>query len=126
MSQADNCSTVAGSLRFERGKRLLNSADYHRVFKSNRKVGDKYWTILYCRNSHDIARLGMAVAKKRAKRAVDRNRLRRLVRESFRHQLLPPVDVVVLVKDPSVHASNEDLRNSLQRQWSSIAEKCES
>lgn len=45
------------------------------------------------------ARLGMVVAKRQFKRAVDRNRMRRIIRETFRLSSpeLPPLDVVVKV-----------------------------
>lgn len=67
----------------------------------------------------------MAVAKKRAKRAVDRNRLKRVIRESFRNQnMLIGVDIVVLPRDASVTASNDQLRASLEKQWLRIAKKC--
>lgn len=112
------------SLTFTRSQRLLEAAQFRRVFESNDKVGDRYWTILYRDNNCAAARLGMAVAKKRVKRAVDRSRLKRLVRESFRHQDLPCVDIVVMPRDGTVSASSQDLKTSLDKQWSRIAERC--
>lgn len=80
---------------------------------------------MYRVNDLEIARLGMAVAKKRAKRAVDRNRLKRIIRESFRcQQILFGVDIVVLPRDASVKAHNEDLCKSLDEQWTRIAQQC--
>ena len=35
-------------------------------------------------NGLDCARLGISIGKKKVKRAVDRNRIKRLVREAFR------------------------------------------
>lgn len=69
------------------------------------------------------ARLGMAIAKKRAKRAVDRNRLKRLVRESFRghRQQLGNIDVVVMNRDSAAAASPAELHKSLERLWQQIA-----
>ncbi len=67
----------------------------------------------------DLARLGLAVAKKHVRRAVDRNRIKRLVRESFRqHQpQLKGLDLVVLVK-PGIHkADNPALFSSLETHW---------
>lgn len=49
------------------------------------------------------ARLGLIVAKRILKRAVDRNRAKRIIRESFRQRrCLPPVDVVVRLAAPTV------------------------
>ena len=68
------------------------------------------------------ARLGMAVAKKCAKRAVDRNRLKRLARESFRQHKhsLAGFDIVLLARHASVTASNAELLKSLENHWTRI------
>ena len=101
-------------LSFTRRQRLVDAAQFKRVFRSNDRVGDHYWTVLYRANELDVARLGMAVAKKRVKRAVDRNRLKRLVRESFRYADLPCVDIVVMPRNSTAEASSGVLRNSFK------------
>ena len=61
-----------------------------------------YWG-LYSASSEQgvIPDLGMAVAKKLARRAVDRNRLKRMIREIIRSaQARNPNDVVVKLKKP--------------------------
>jgi ribonuclease P protein component len=47
------------------------------------------------------ARLGLIIGKRQAKRAVDRNRIKRALRESFRtrYRVLPPLDIVVQLVD---------------------------
>ena len=64
-------------------------------------------------------RLGLVVSKKNARRALDRNRIKRLVRESFRHisAALPAVDVLVLPRKHTKDAGNEEIFASLERQW---------
>ena len=64
----------------------------------------------------------MAIAKKRARRAVDRNRLKRHVRETFRNarSQLGNIDVVVMNRDSAATASPEELRRSLAKLWSQI------
>lgn len=46
---------------------------------------------------NETARLGLVVAKKLLKRSVDRNRVKRVVREQFRQirESLPPYDLIV-------------------------------
>jgi ribonuclease P protein component len=48
----------------------------------------------------EIARVGTIVAKRYARKAVLRNKVRRLIRESFRHNksLLAGLDLVVLLR----------------------------
>jgi ribonuclease P protein component len=61
----------------------------------------------------------MAISKKNCRRATGRNRIKRLVRESFRHnsQALTGIDLVVL-NTPDTHAaSNDMIRRSLDAHW---------
>lgn len=102
---------------FPRSVRLLSAADYAAVFGKNKRLSDKHWTILVARGQSKEPRIGMAVAKKRAKRAVDRNRLKRIIRETFRSKKagLAAIDIVVMNRDHSIKASNSELRDSLIR-----------
>lgn len=65
----------------------------------------------------------MAIARKKVRRAVDRNRIKRIVRESFRHrrQQLHGLDVVVLARPDAATASNADLSKALDGLWLRIA-----
>jgi len=67
-------------------------------------------------------RLGFVISRQKVRLSVGRNRLRRLVRESFRHRApaLPLVDVVVLARDTAARAPNPEIVASLDRHWSRI------
>lgn len=56
--------------------------------------------------------------------ATGRNRLRRIVRESFRHRSaeLPPLDIVVMAREGAAATANADLFASLARHWARIRE----
>jgi ribonuclease P protein component len=103
---------------------LLKAAQYQRVFKrSEFKASDRYITILAVTNELQHPRLGTAVSIKAAGNAVQRNRIKRLVRESFRlHQeLLGSNDLVVLVRPGISSRSNQQLLSALDTHWHTIA-----
>ena len=109
--------------RFTRQQRLVQADDFGRVFDKPERCSDKFFTILYISNGRDVDRLGMAIAKKRVKRAVDRNRIKRIVRESFRQQQTPLAgkDIIVLARDITGKADNTSLFQSLENHWRRIS-----
>jgi ribonuclease P protein component len=64
----------------------------------------------------------MAVAVRAVGGAVRRNRIRRVIRESFRlHQdALPPADIVVSARARTKEAGNAEMFASLNRLWGQI------
>jgi ribonuclease P protein component len=98
---------------------MLDAASYSRVFKKAGRSKDKLFTVLYRSNKLQPARLGLAVSKKNCKLAVARNRLKRIVRESFRqHQAeLTGIDIVVMNQAGTHKADNTVLFDSLAAHW---------
>lgn len=100
----------------------MHAADFDNVFKQGQRSADRYFTILFQPNTVNHPRLGFAISKQKVRLAVGRNRLRRLVRESFRKRAagLPPVDMVVLARDATRSAENGEIVTSLDRHWARI------
>ncbi|PLY16965.1 MAG: ribonuclease P protein component [Sedimenticola sp.] len=108
---------------FPRSARLISPKDYSRVFNRAQKSVDDYFTVLYRVNDLNQARLGLAIAKKNLKRAVDRNQVKRVVRESFRsHQPeLEGLDIVVLSRKGIPAGDKPLLHASLEKHWARLA-----
>jgi ribonuclease P protein component len=108
-----------------RSARLAHARDYERVFASTTKSVDDYFTVLATSNEGLGARLGLAISKRCAPRAVKRTRLRRVVRESFRlHRAsLGSVDFVVLCRRPALRSTNQSLTASLAAHWITIVQQ---
>jgi ribonuclease P protein component len=116
---------LAGSslYRFTKEKRLLDAAAYGRVFKNAARSRDKWFTVLCRENDGRAGRLGLAISKKHCRAATQRNRIKRVVRESFRrHQsMLASLDIVVLNQPGARDGSNQQLTESLERHWQQCA-----
>lgn len=87
-------------LPFSKRSRLLKAADFEAVFKTGRRFNVGAFTAVMSPNGMGIARVGFALSKKHAPKSVQRNRIRRVLRERFRlaqHQLVA-VDLVLMLR----------------------------
>jgi ribonuclease P protein component len=105
--------------KFARNDRLLTPEDYKFVFDKAVKTADSAYTILARPNSTSTPRLGVIVSKKNVAHASARNRLKRIVRESFRHhkETLPAYDIVVICRSKAEQSLNNKLFEKLQKHW---------
>lgn len=106
--------------KFPKGKRLLTRLDYSRVFSKSKRIQNRAFTLLIHYNK-DISncKMGLVVSKKVHKTAVQRNRIKRLIRESFRTQnSLKSAEYVVLAKPGACRNNNTELLTLLNQLWS--------
>jgi ribonuclease P protein component len=84
---------------FARRYRLTKTDEFSSVFGFRRAIRGKLLMLHYQPRPDGLndARLGVVVGKKLLKRAVDRNRVKRIVREQFRRERpnLPACDLIV-------------------------------
>jgi len=115
------------SHQFTRDQRLLTSADFQRVFDNPLKSADSFFTVLAKKRLEGIdSRLGLAIAKKQLKRAVDRNRIKRLIRETFRQEPLlktKAIDFIVMTRHSVRAKTNAELQHSLQQLFAQALSK---
>jgi ribonuclease P protein component len=114
------------SARFTRRARLSSKADFRKVFAQPVKSGDSCFTVLARPNTLGFARLGLAISRKSAQSAVVRNRIKRVIRESFRHHQgeLGSLDIVVIGQRQLGKHGNAVLFASLQRHWARLIQRC--
>lgn len=110
---------ATGGLSFRKDQRLKDKAAFDRVFRKARRSSDKCFTVLARRSDDAPARLGLAIAKKHCRKASARNRIKRVVRESFRHHQaqLHGIDFVVMNRPAAAMATNQELASSLAKHW---------
>ena len=118
----DVASISQGS--FKRSFRLTGATDFKRVFQENQRSVDGLFTVLYRRNGLGYPRLGMAIAKKQVRSAVARNRLKRLIRESFRVAKiqLSDLDIVIMARRQAGTSANALVTASLFKHWQTLTE----
>lgn len=117
-------------MKFSRQSRLLKAAEFKSVFQQPVRSGDACFRMLARANGIQRHRLGLAVSKKTCPLAVGRNRIKRLVRESFRTQILgseqkQTLDIVVLPNAIAAKQSNKALDQSLSTHWRRLIRKTE-
>jgi ribonuclease P protein component len=110
-----------------RARRLRRATEFRRLYAQGRRLAADGFTAVVLPNDTGSARLGLSVAARLERLAVQRNRVRRIIRESFRahRQRLPAVDVVVGLRSAPRVADNAQLRRSLEKLWQKINASCE-
>jgi len=112
---------------FSKDKRLLKPADFHWVYQSKQWGASALFTYNVRSNQESdtplaVSRLGATVAKKVSKKAVDRNQLKRQIREFYRHHQhqLINASLVITAKPASLKASNVERQQSLEELWAKV------
>lgn len=110
-----------GAQGFPRAARLLRAADFAALRQRSRRVSSQYFTAEVARAT-PLARLGLAVSKRVSKHAVERNRIKRLVRDSFRRVrlTLPVVDILVIPRTSAAGVAGPELLADLETLWARL------
>ena len=122
--------TVAqSSCRFPRDARLLKHAAFDRVYREGRRIFSGNLTVFFrdrdAAESSGGARVGFTVGRALGG-AVERNRLRRRMREAVRYKLAllsVPVDVVINPKKTALTAGFPQLLAEVERAFAQVRNK---
>lgn len=106
-----------------RATRLRQASEFQALRTSSGRLGGRCFHLRYRPNGLPHARLGLAISKRVSKLAVERNRLKRLLRESFRRAKagLPAVDIVVMARNEAASRPNAELRADADALWQRLA-----
>jgi ribonuclease P protein component len=98
-------------------RKLTHAKEFKAVLAADCRLSGKNFLLRADTNALPAARLGLIAARKAARRAVDRNRGKRLAREVFSglRERLPALDLVLQLKNDLRATSNSDLRKELKR-----------
>ncbi|TDF83248.1 ribonuclease P protein component [Pseudomonas sp. H9] len=112
-------SALVVSQDFSREKRLLIPRHFKAVFDS--PTGKLL--ILARENGLDHPRLGLVIGKKSVKLSVQRNRLKRLMRDSFRlnQHMLAGWDIVIVARKGLGEIENPELHQHFGKLWKRLA-----
>ena len=102
--------------RFPRTARVRTRVEYSRVFDGGRRTSHPLLSLHWCADSQP-PRLGLAVSRKVDPNAVGRNRIKRALREGFRHlrSRLPGGAYVVVARAGAAQADGAALRDAFER-----------
>lgn len=103
------------SARFPRSARVRAKSDFDRIFQHGRRVALPVLA-LHWQASQDAPRLGLAVSRKVDPHAVGRNRIKRVLRDTFRRlrDELAAGDYVVVARPPAARADAAELAAALR------------
>jgi ribonuclease P protein component len=90
---------------FRPHERIKNPADFKRAFDRKRSASNDAIIVYGVENGLEYCRLGLSVSKKRVRRAHDRNRVKRALREAFRlakAELPVGIDLVIVPRGGTV------------------------
>lgn len=90
------------NFRFTKAEHLTRKKEFERVFHEGRVFKNTLMVLYAAPNEHQNSRLGLVVSRK-VGNAVQRNRVKRLLRECYRlnkHLLTSHVDIIAIPRQP--------------------------
>ena len=106
--------------RFIREQRLLNASDFQRVFDNTKhKASSRELLILGAANDLGHSRIGFIIAKKNIRTAVQRNRIKRIIRNFFRLHCseLETADLVIMARRGLEQRTNSEIVRMFSDLW---------
>ena len=102
--------------RLTKQAKIVKTDDFSSVFNLRKRIANKHLVMRYRANDMNVARLGLIVSKKTAKLAVQRNYMRRVIRELFRlnQHKLPMIDLVIQIQKAFEKTDFIEIKNEFE------------
>ncbi len=108
---------------FSQAHRLVRGSDFQRVFSTGRRKAGRHVVLWVVEGPSEIPRAGVVASKRTFRRAVDRARAKRLLREAFRlnrDALTPHVDCVLVARRAILQVNRPEVERDLLH----VARRC--
>jgi len=105
-----------GSNTFPPSARIRKRYEFKRLQGNERKLHARHFLIVIAPSTRDQSRIGITVTTKVHKRATQRNRIKRIIRELFRHfrsELLGTFDIVAIARQNACDCSPQQIREEI-------------
>ncbi len=115
---AEKFPAPKGRYTLTKGERIRRRSEFTALFQSGKRIHSEYLTVILRRNTSGTRRLGLVVGKKVGKKAVRRNRMKRLLREFFRlnkHRLPASQDILIVARKDFSFMKCQDLCRELEK-----------
>jgi ribonuclease P protein component len=108
--------------------KIKKTDDFSSVFNFRKRIAGRFLVMHYMPNALEHARLGLIVGKKTARRAVQRNYMKRVLRELFRHErhMLGGVDLLVRPQLAFTHADFAQIKAEFHQLINKLYERTNS
>lgn len=95
---------------------LRRKSDFSALYNKGKSVGDRYVVVFYRKNQLDFNRIAF-LASKKVGNSVERNRARRLMKESYRQlegELVQGFDIIIIARNTIQGTKCRDVEKSLK------------
>lgn len=107
--------------------RIHATAEFHQVYLRGWRLSGRYYLLYYRDNNFNHPRFGVVASRKSLKKAIMRNRVRRIAKENFRLKKghLHPMDIIFIAKSQSREASKKELHECIDQLLNQLIMKSE-
>ena len=108
-------------------QRIRRAAEFQIVFKQGKRLFEACFLCYVLKTDRDYARLGVVTNKRNCRLATDRNRIRRQIREQFRHiqHQLAGMDVVIALKSSVEKITDQEQAQCIEKLLSQLVARCD-